>query len=235
MTTLLAGPQLDLALAQTAAAVRRAMREAPLRTPRAAYSWRDFRRRTRLLLCASELWGGVTENSLALAAAIELTARAFAAHDAMAETGARADWAAVMVGDYLLARSFDLLPQGSRAEWSTRLAGLLRSRCASRLQALTTPGPRAPQELLRLARENTGALYRFCAQAGAQTAAGRGAEEGMAALLAFGESLGMLLQLRAEAAPPALGTDLHREAYAALQGLPEGPEQARLLALLDEA
>lgn len=183
---------------------------------REAVSGRGKRLRPSLLLLAAECAGKAAESSIALAAVVEIVHSASLVHDDVVDEAssrrgrrsANASWGnkiSVLLGDYLIARAFELLPVADR-DWSVpELAGIATRMCAGQVKELRAVGKTLTEkEYLEIAQAKTGALFGFCGYAGARTANGSNA---MAlALQGFGEKFGVAFQF-ADDILDLVGTD----------------------------
>ena len=163
------------------------------------------RLRPSLLLLSAECSGGANERSVAVASVVEIVHTASLIHDDVVDEShsrrgrrsARALWGSklsVLLGDYLIARAFRLLPEQDHRELSTRLAEAARRMCDGQIRELRNAWrPVTEAEYLDIVAAKTGSLFGFCGGAGALTA---GASlEAAAALARFGERFGVAFQL----------------------------------------
>jgi len=163
------------------------------------------RLRPSLLLLSAECSGGANERSVAVASVVEIVHTASLIHDDVVDESqsrrgrrsARALWGSklsVLLGDYLIARAFRLLPEQDHRELSTRLAEVARRMCDGQIRELRNAWRHVTEaEYLEIVAAKTGSLFGFCGGAGALTA---GASlEAAAALARFGERFGVAFQL----------------------------------------
>ncbi len=195
---------------------------------RQAVSGRGKRLRPSLLLLSAKCAGGVTASSIALAGVVEIVHSASLVHDDVVDgassrrgrRSANARWGnkvSVLLGDYLIARAFELVPMADR-EWSVpELAGVAAQMCTGQVTELRAAGrPLTQAEYLEIAQAKTGALFGFCGYAGARTAGG--SETTAESLHAFGEKFGVAFQF-ADDILDLVGTD-------GRSGKPEGRDLA---------
>lgn len=191
-------------------------------------SGRGKRLRPSLLLLAAECTGGATANSIALASVVEIVHSASLVHDDVVDgafsrrgrRSANACWGnkiSVLLGDYLIARAFELVPVADR-EWSVpELSSVAASMCIGQITELRSAGkPLTQAEYLEIAQAKTGALFGFCGYAGARTAGATGAS--VEKLQSFGEKFGVAFQFADDILDLA-GTD-------GRSGKPEGRDLA---------
>jgi octaprenyl-diphosphate synthase len=200
-------PRLDDLLAEVEAGLRRVW-EGERRflglAARRALSGRGKRLRPALLLLAAECCGGAEESSTALATAVEVLHTASLVHDDVVDDStarrgrrsANALWGnklSVLLGDYLVAQAFQMLPVADRDEWLSQLVGVAERMCEGQVRELRAAGRRLSERAyLEIVREKTGALFGFCGRAGAQTA---GAPPRLVSVLGeFGERFGIAFQ-----------------------------------------
>lgn len=172
---------------------------------RRALSGRGKRLRPALLLLAAEAAGGAGDTSVVLAAVVEIAHAASLVHDdvvdgAESRRGRRSPnalWGnklSVLLGDYLVARAFDLIPR-SEGEWvAPLLARTARDMCTAQMEELRSAGsPLSEQQYMAIVRGKTASLTSLCCRLGASTA---GSPESLIeALAGFGEAFGIAFQL----------------------------------------
>jgi octaprenyl-diphosphate synthase len=172
---------------------------------RRVLSGRGKRLRPSLLLLSAEAVGRANETSLALAAMVELAHAASLVHDDVVDgaesrrgrRSANALWGnrlSVLLGDYLVAQAFRLMPEASR-EWVTPLlAKTADVMCAAQAEELRASGATLSEEAyLRIVRGKTASLLSLSMRLGAASAGG--SERQQAALAAYGEAFGVAFQL----------------------------------------
>ena len=208
-------PALDGMLARVEAGIEQVWRReagSPLagtpsflgRAAQRALSGRGKRLRPSILLLAAECAGGATEASIALASFVEVLHTASLVHDDVVdESGSRrgrrsanAMWGnkvSVLLGDFLIARAFGLLPP-SESEWVSPLVAEAAARmCAGQVKEVRASGARLKEdEYVEIVRGKTGSLFALCGRAGARSAGGPA--EVVESLAAFGERFGVAFQ-----------------------------------------
>lgn len=174
------------------------------RAARRALSGRGKRLRPSILLLAAESAGGATATSIALGSFVEVLHTASLVHDDVVDESvsrrgrrsANALWGnklSVLLGDFLIARAFDLLPP-SDTEWVSPLVAEAAARmCAGQVKEVRASGaPLSEEEYVEIVRGKTGSLFSLCGRTGARSA---GAPPALAeALAAFGERFGVAFQ-----------------------------------------
>jgi len=201
-------PRLSELLAEVEASIARVWegnRGFLAQASRRALSGRGKRLRPAVLLLAAECAGGATEGSIRLAAVAEIVHSASLVHDDVVDDStsrrgrrsAKALWGnkvSVLLGDYLVAKAFDLLPAEERPRLVEEMAGVAKRMCEGQVRELRRAGRLASEsEYLEVVRAKTGALFRFCARMGAET--GGGSAEVVETLARFGEHFGIAFQL----------------------------------------
>lgn len=168
-------------------------------------SGRGKRLRPSLLLLSAECAGGATESSVAMAGVTEVVHTASLAHDdvvddAAARRGRRsanAVWGnklSVLLGDYLVARAFAMVPEEDRGRYVMDLTRVATRMCEGQMRELRAVGRVMEEgEYFEVVREKTGSLFRFCGEVGARTAGGP--EAWATALGEFGERFGVAFQI----------------------------------------
>jgi octaprenyl-diphosphate synthase len=201
-------PALADLLAEVEASIRRVwegdsrfLRDAARRV----LSGRGKRLRPSIVLLAAECAGGATEASIAIASVVEVAHAASLVHDDVVDDAdyrrgrdsAKAVWGnkvSVLLGDYLIARAFHLLPEGERERVLPQVAAMARQMCEGQVQELQAAHRRLREaEYLEIVRAKTGSLFGFCGRAGVETAGGPPAMA--AALEKFGERFGVAFQM----------------------------------------
>ncbi len=175
------------------------------RASRRALSGRGKRLRPAVLLLSAECAGGATDRSIALAAVAEIMHNASLVHDDIVDDSssrrgrrsAKALWGnkvSVLLGDYLIAKAFGLIPAEDRAWVAQEMVEAAVRMCDGQIAELRAAGrPLSEARYIEIVRAKTGALFSFCARMGAESA---GANPEMAqALSRFGESFGVAFQL----------------------------------------
>jgi geranylgeranyl diphosphate synthase type II len=217
------------------------------------------RLRPRLVLLAAEACGGTDKAALPAACAVEMVHAYSLVHDdlpAMDDDDLRrgrptchkayGEATAILVGDALLARAFEVLADGVRpAEHAARCCAILaRAAGATALvggQAADLAGEAAEldlEELESIHRRKTGALIVASVVLGGVAAGGTAAQQ--AALEEFGRNLGLAFQItddlldvagNADAAGKRLAKDAARgkATYPRLLGVAESRERASQL------
>ena len=195
-------------LAQVEAGLQRAWEgdaEFVRRAAREALSGRGKRLRPSLLLLSAECSGGANQRSVAVAGVVEIVHTASLIHDDVVDESqsrrgrrsARAVWGSklsVLLGDYLIARAFHLLPEQDHRELSTELAEVARRMCEGQIRELRNAWRQSDEaEYLEIVGAKTGSLFAFCGSAGARTAGA--SAEAAAALARFGDHFGTAFQL----------------------------------------
>jgi octaprenyl-diphosphate synthase len=181
-----------------------------------------------VLLLAAECVGRASETSISLAAAVEIVHTASLVHDDVVDDSAarrgrrsaNALWGnkvSVLLGDYLVAQAFDMLPKARREDWITQLLAVAQRMCEGQVRELRSAGRRLSERVyLEIVRAKTGALFGFCGRAGAETAGG--SEAMLSALGEFGELFGVAFQF-ADDILDLVGSNGH-------SGKPEGRDLA---------
>lgn len=212
------------------------------------------RLRPVLLLLACEAAGGDPEAALPAAAAVELVHAYSLVHDdlpAMDDDDLRrgrptvhvvyGEALAILVGDALLTLAFELLarelPRRCPPEVALAVAaelaraaghaGLIAGQVEDLAAAGVVDGPRPQglEGLERVHRAKTGALFRFCARAGALIAgAGPEARE---ALDRFAGEFGLAFQIADDVLDAGAGGEGEPASYARLLGVEEARRRAR--------
>jgi octaprenyl-diphosphate synthase len=100
----------------------------------------------------------------------------------------------VLLGDYLVARAFDLLPAEQRHNLVPEIVEVATRMCQGQVRELRTAG-RWPteEEYFAILEGKTGALFDFCGRAGARSAGGSPRE--VDALAEFGADFGVAYQM----------------------------------------
>lgn len=172
---------------------------------RKALSGRGKRLRPALVLLAAECAGGVKASTITVATVIEIAHTASLIHDdvvdgALSRRGrrsAKADWGnkvSVLLGDYLIARAFDILSRQDRDRLAPLLAEVARRMCEGQVKELRSSGRMTSEvRYLDIVRAKTGALFGLCGQAGVITAGG--SSEMATEFRRFGEEFGFAFQI----------------------------------------
>jgi len=200
-------PRLPELLAEVEASIARVWegnRGLLAQASRRVLSGRGKRLRPAVLLLAAECAGGATERSIALAAVVEILHNASLVHDDVVDDSssrrgrrsAKVVWGnkvSVLLGDYLAVNAFALLPEEDRKRLVVEMVGVATRMCEGQVKELRRAGrPVSEREYLEIVKAKTGALFRFCARVGAETAGG---SAGLAEALAeFGERFGVAFQ-----------------------------------------
>ena len=172
---------------------------------RRVLSGRGKRLRPGLVLLAAECAGGAQDSSVSFAAVVEIIHTASLVHDdvldgALSRRGrrsAKAAWGnkvSVLLGDYLIARAFDLLTEIDRERLAPELAEVARRMCEGQIQELRLAGKViSERQYLDIVRAKTGRLFGLCGQGGVLTAGGDAVLAG--ALAQYGEEFGFAFQV----------------------------------------
>ncbi len=201
-------PRLPELLAAAEASIARVWEEEKgflARASRRALSGRGKRLRPTLLLLSAECAGEATERSIVLAAVAEIVHNASLVHDDIVDDSAsrrgrrsaKALWGnkvSVLLGDYLIAKAFGLIPEEDRARLAQEMVEVAVRMCDGQIAELRAAGrPLSEAKYLEIVRAKTGALFGFCARVGAET--GGGSSDMVQALGRFGECFGVAFQL----------------------------------------
>ena len=201
-------PRLPELLAEVEASIARVWtgeRGLLAQASRRVLSGRGKRLRPAVLLLAAECAGGVTDRSIALAAVVEIVHNSSLIHDDVVDDSssrrgrrsAKAVWGnkvSVLLGDYLVVKAFGLLPDEDREGLVAEMVAVAACMCEGQVKELRRAGrPVSEREYLEIVKAKTGALFRFCARVGAETAGG--SAELAEALAEFGERFGVAFQL----------------------------------------
>jgi len=172
---------------------------------RRVLSGRGKRLRPALVLLAAECAGGACDSTVNFAAVAEIVHTASLVHDdvvdgALSRRGrrsAKADWGnkvSVLLGDYLIARSFHMLSHRDRERLAPALAEVAQRMCEGQILELRLTGRIISEaQYLDIVRAKTGALVGLCGEAGVITA--DGSPETASALQRYGEEFGLAFQI----------------------------------------
>jgi octaprenyl-diphosphate synthase len=166
-------------------------------------SGRGKRLRPGVLLLAADACGAVGPRTLLHAAVVELMHTASLVHDDVVDEAAwrrgrlsaPARWdnkISVLLGDYLLARSFQNLTRPEDAPVVGELAAAAAQMCAGQVQEIVSGGPDlTEQEYLQIIATKTASLFASAARIGAMA----GGPEAVEAFDRFGHEFGMAFQI----------------------------------------
>jgi octaprenyl-diphosphate synthase len=168
-------------------------------------SGKGKRLRPVLLLLSAECAGGATESSIAMAGIVEIVHAASLIHDDVIDNSpsrrgrrsAKAVWGnriSVLLGDYLIARAFSLLPPDDSSGAMAELSRVAARMCEGQAREVQATGRRLGEaEYVEIIRAKTASLFGYCCRVGAATAGGP--EELADSLERFGEGFGMAFQV----------------------------------------
>lgn len=212
-------PQLPALVAQVEARIASLWQQERGFLPRAAaraVSGRGKRLRPIMVLLAAECGGRADDRAIALAAAVELIHSASLVHDDVVDdaahrrgrSSAKALWGnrlSVLLGDYLVAKAFTLLPEEERQRLLPHMVQVAVRMCEGQVEELRGAGRlRSEEGYLNVVRAKTGALFAFCARAGAEL--GGAGPHLVGRLERFGECFGVAFQI-ADDILDLVGTD----------------------------
>jgi len=163
--------------------------------------------RPLLVLLAAKLCGKVTEETIRLAVSVELLHTASLLHDDVVDSAllrrgkasVNAEWnnkTAVLVGDYLLAKSLEIGVGVSNLKALNIITQIGQRLSSGELLQLYSEWKTTPDETVyfEIIRQKTASLFNSCMQIGAVSVGA--SEEDTQSLGAFGEHLGVCFQLK---------------------------------------
>ena len=163
--------------------------------------------RPLLILLSAKLCGKITESTLRLAASMELLHTASLLHDDVVDNSSQrrgqasvnAEWnnkTAVLVGDYLLAKSIEIGISVSNEKALKIIAGIGQILASGELLQLYAEWKTNPEEstYFEIIRQKTASLFASCMQLGAVSV--NASEEDAGCMSQFGEALGICFQLK---------------------------------------
>ncbi|MBO7234247.1 MAG: polyprenyl synthetase family protein [Paludibacteraceae bacterium] len=163
--------------------------------------------RPLLVLLAAKLCGKITETTIQLAVSVELLHTASLLHDDVVDSSllrrgqasVNAEWnnkTAVLVGDYLLAKSLELGVGTSNPQALKEITKIGQRLASGELLQLYSEWKSNPEESVyfEIIKQKTAALFNSCMQIGAISVGAN--DEDCKTLGAFGEYLGICFQLK---------------------------------------
>lgn len=163
--------------------------------------------RPLLVLLAAKLCGKVTEATIKLAVSVELLHTASLLHDDVVDSSllrrgqasVNAEWnnkTAVLVGDYLLAKSLEIGVEVSNPKALKEITKIGQRLASGELLQLYSEWKSSPEESVyfEIIKQKTAALFNSCMQIGAISVGAK--DDDSKQLGAFGEYLGICFQLK---------------------------------------